>query len=174
MSVSDLTRALLGQACDKLTQHLGQIVRCTRLLTDEEVWYRSNDNCNSIGNLLLHLTGNIRQWVLGGLGGENIERNRPAEFAARGPQPAVEVLGRLVETVDRAIEILGQLDSAELLARRTIQDYDVTGVIAVCHVVEHFAFHTGQIVHITKMLKDVDVSVYDALGHKRPGFGQTP
>jgi uncharacterized damage-inducible protein DinB len=161
-------------ACDKLTQHLAQIARCASLLDDEQVWHRANEHCNSVGNLILHLTGNVRQWVIAGLAGEPFNRDRPAEFAQRGPLPTAEILSNLESVVGRASEIIRGLDVAALTARRTIQGYDVSGVAAVFHIVEHFSGHAAQIVHMTKALKDVDVSLYDAQGHKRPGAGAAP
>ena len=92
----------------------------------------------------------------------------------RGPLPTAEILTNLECTVGQALEVIGGLDAGGLAARHTIQTYDVTALMAVFHVVEHFSNHTGQIVHMTKALQDVDVSLYDAQGHKRPGLGRAP
>lgn len=174
MPKHDLPHEFTHFAADKLTQHLAQIVRCARLLDQSQVWHRVNEHCNSVGNLILHLTGNVRQWIVAGLGGEPFARDRPAEFAQRGPLPTAEILGNLERVVGRAIEVIGGLDGAGLAARHTIQGYDVTGLAAVFHVAEHFSGHAAQIVHMTKALKDVDVSLYDAQGHKRPNTGAVP
>jgi uncharacterized damage-inducible protein DinB len=174
MATENLAGEALAHARTKLAEHLAQITRCAALLNTDETWQRANAHANSIGNLILHLTGNVRQWILAGLGGETLVRNRPAEFAERGPLPTAEILGALAQTVARATEILARLDAKKLATRRTIQGYEVSGLIAVFHVVEHFAFHTGQIVHMTKVLKDVDLSLYDAEGHKCPGCGVAP
>lgn len=174
MNTPTLPRDFLAHAGTKLNEHLAQIVRCVGLLSTDEVWHRANEHTNSVGNLILHLTGNVRQWILAGLGREAVLRNRPAEFAERGPLPAAEILAPLQQAVARAVEVLADLDAAALEARYSIQGYDVSGLVVVFHVVEHFAFHTGQIVHVTKVLKNVDVSLYDADGHKRPGRGVAP
>ena len=174
MASADLAQSFLAHARTKLAEHRAQIARCVALLSTSELWHRTNEHTNSVGNLLLHLTGNVRQWILGGLGGQPVARDRPAEFAERGPVPAAPLLGALQETVAQACEILAQLDAPALAARRNIQGYDVSGLIAACHVLEHFAFHTGQIVHMTKVLKNVDVSLYDVQGHKHPGRGVAP
>lgn len=92
MSSTDLAHEFVAYACEKLTQQLGQIVRCAGLLTEEEVWHRANEHTNSVGNLILHLTGNVRQWVVAGLGGAAFRRDRPAEFAQRGPLPIAEIV----------------------------------------------------------------------------------
>ena len=102
MSTETLARESLAYARTKLADHLAQIVRCVGLLGPGEIWRRSNTHTNSVGNLVLHLTGNVRQWIVGGLGGEQIERDRPAEFAERGPLPAAELLAALEGTVGRA------------------------------------------------------------------------
>lgn len=174
MADVDLAHDFLAHARTKLEEHVAQIARSVELLNADETWHRTNQHTNSIGNLLLHLTGNVRQWLLGGLGGQPVTRNRPAEFAERGPLPGAPLVAALQETVARACEILTHLDAAALAARHNIQGYEVTGQVAVCHVLEHFAFHTGQIVHMTKALKNVDLSLYDAQGHKRPGRGMAP
>jgi uncharacterized damage-inducible protein DinB len=167
MSDIDPCDEFLRYARAKIEQNFAQLERCVGLLTDAELWLRSNVHTNSVGNLVLHLTGNVRQWLVASIGGAAFERDRPAEFAERGPGPAREIMPPLRETVRTAIETLARLDAAALRARRTIQGYDVSVLVAVMHVVEHFSFHTGQIVHITKMLRDTDLSLYDEQGRKR-------
>ena len=147
-----------------LNEHAGQISRCVRLLDAEQVWARANENCNSVGNLLLHLDGNLRQWIVSGLGGTTSDRDRPGEFAQRGPLPAEELLAALNETVAAARAIIAKLDSAALAKRYQIQQRKISGIQAVFHAVEHFAFHTGQIIQITKELRNVNLSLYDERG----------
>jgi hypothetical protein len=110
MSTEELAGEFTRYAAEKLGQHLAQVVRCIGLLSEEQVWYRASTHCNSVGNLILHLTGNVRQWMLGGLAGEAIARNRPAEFAERGPLPRAEIMGRLEDTVRRACTVIVGLD----------------------------------------------------------------
>src|SRR5262245_32113644 len=102
MPESNAAAVFTGYAARKLEDHFAQIRRCAALLSDEQLWYRPNEHSNSVGNLLLHLNGNIRQWILGGVGGQTIQRNRQAEFDARGPMPRQHVLDPLVKTVDAA------------------------------------------------------------------------
>ena len=117
-------------------------------------------------NLLLHLRGNITQWLLGGIGGRSFIRDRRAEFARRGALPTKDLMDGLAQTVDEACLVLRSATAADLARAHTIQGYAVTGIAAVMHAVEHFAFHTGQIVTTTKWLLDVDLSLYDAEGHR--------
>ena len=160
-------------ACEKLDENLRQLERCANLLSTEQLWSRPNSHCNSVGNLLLHLTGNVRQWIGAGLGDLPENRDRQGEFDHRDPLPADRLLPPLRRVVEHAQQIIRELDAPALAAEHTIQQYPVTGVVAVFHVVEHFSFHTGQVVHITKILRDTDLSLYDERGHRRDG-AQTP
>jgi uncharacterized damage-inducible protein DinB len=162
-------RAFTEYAGRKLEDHFAQIRRCAALLSDAQLWYRPNEHSNSVGNLLLHLNGNIREWILAGIGGQAVQRHRQAEFDARGPMPRQQVLDPLVKTVDAACGVIRNVNDGTILEEKTIQTYRVTVLAAIMHVVEHFAFHTGQIVTTTKWLLDVDLSIYDDKGHRRDG-----
>ena len=153
----------------KLSDSLRQIEKCLNLLSVEQVWHRPNDVSNAIGNLVLHLAGNVQQWIVAALGGEAFTRDRTAEFAQRAPLPTDEILGRLRETVERACDVIGGLTPDALSARVTIQGYNVTGLEAVFHVVEHFSLHTGQIVYATKLLINQNLSAYDDAGGRLDG-----
>jgi uncharacterized damage-inducible protein DinB len=135
-----------------LGEYLRKIEHCTSLLSEAQVWWRPNDACNSVGNLLLHLRGNLSQWVLAGIGGETIERHRSAEFAARETAPKVELLAGLADVVARARRTVREMPSADLARRTRVQGYDTDGLGIVFHVVEHMAYHTGQIIAVTKQL----------------------
>lgn len=174
MNTHALGQDFLQHAATKLAEDGVQIERCAALLDPAELWHRANDRCNSVGNLILHLTGNVRQWILSGLAGQPLERNRPAEFAERGPRAAAEIMAGLRQTVDGAVEVLRRLGTPALEARYCIQGYEVSGLVAVFHVVEHFATHTGQIVQMTKALKNLDLSRYDADGRKLIGSPGIP
>ena len=129
-------------------------------LGPEDLWWRPNEHSNSVGNLLLHLAGNLRQWVIHGVGGAPDERVRHEEFAAAGGLDAREALSRLGTAVDEAAEVLRKADSAKLLEPTTIQGMAVTGMEAAYHAVEHFSMHTGQILWITKLRTGEDLGFY--------------
>lgn len=174
MSLDEALAEWLNSVARKLRQDLEQIARCARLLDSGQLWSRANAHCNSVGNLVLHLNGNVRQWIVAGLGGAAFERDRPAEFAERGPLPCEDVLARLADTVEQACTVITSLRPAALADEHQIQGYRVTALAAVFHVAEHFSFHTGQVVHMTKAIRDVDLSLYDAQGKRITRGGAQP
>jgi uncharacterized damage-inducible protein DinB len=158
-----LDRIFLDFSQKKLRQLSTRIEDCLARLTAEQVWARGNENENAIGNLVLHLCGNVRQWILAGVGGQPDVRVRDAEFAARGDLPPAELGERLKSTVDEAAAVIGQLTAARLAESVTIQKYEITVLEAIAHVVEHFAQHAGQIMFATKMLTGQDLGFYKHL-----------
>ena len=171
MTEPGLQRLILTSAVDKLQDHFAQIRRCVGLLSDDQLWFRPNPSSNSIANLLLHLRGNMGQWIIGGLGGRPFDRDRQAEFAARGSVSREQLVLGLQTMVDAVRDLMRDLADGALVKDYAIQGYQVTGAAAIMHVVEHFAFHTGQIVTTTKWLLDVDLSLYDEYGKRRDGRG---
>ncbi len=159
---SGLARAFVEQAKHHLKgDFLPKLKACVSELSDEQLWWRPNENSNSVGNLLMHLSGNVRQWLIAGVGGEPDSRNRPLEFSQRDPLSKSELMVGLERTLDEAFEVLDSLTTEGLLADRPIQVYRVSCLQAIFHVVEHFSYHLGQITYITKMLRDVDLEFYD-------------
>lgn len=146
-----------------LEQYWPRLRECVQSLTDEQVWWRPNDSSNSIGNLVLHLNGNVQQWLVGSFSHAEDKRNRPAEFNEREVIPATELLDRLARTMQEASEVLSRLKEEELTAEYAIQGYNISGLEAVYQVVEHFGLHYGQIVYITKLLRDTDMGFYREL-----------
>jgi uncharacterized damage-inducible protein DinB len=153
----------LNFSCEKLAELHGRIEVCVAKLTPEQIWMRAAENDNAVGNLLLHLAGNMRQWIICGVGGAEDRRNRDSEFAAKFGDEALE---RLKETVAEAIAVLKMLPHEKLGERRTIQKHwNLTVLEAIYHVVEHFSMHTGQIIFATKLLTGADLGFY---GYLRP------
>jgi uncharacterized damage-inducible protein DinB len=152
-------------SADKLRQFESRIEVCLEKLSAEQIWARGHDNENAIGNLALHLAGNVTQWILGPLGDVTVHRDRDSEFAARGGIDAAILADRLRSAVDSAADIIGRLTTEQLTGSYTIQNYNVSGVEAVYHVVEHFAQHTGQIIFATKMLTHGDLGFYRHLAN---------
>jgi uncharacterized damage-inducible protein DinB len=157
----DVALALLREAKRHLSEEsLPRLRKAVSMLDEEQLWHRVNAQTNSVGNLLLHLNGNVRQWIVSGLGGSADERVRSREFETRGGLSAASVLSVLEKTLHEAAIVLDRLDPGKLLDKRTIQGEEVTGLQAVVHVVEHFSYHTGQVAHIVKALENVDLGYY--------------
>ena len=138
-------------------------------LPPEALWWRPNEQSNSVGNLLAHLAGNVHQWIVGGVGGAPDSRDRASEFAARTGPPARELLDRLDRVLDETDAVLAGLSAADLASIRTIQGRETTVLEAVYHVVEHFSLHLGQIILVAKLHAPGAIRFYeDAGGLARP------
>lgn len=140
---------------------------CVESLSDDQVWWRPNEASNSIGNLLLHLNGNVRQWLVTSFTGVDDARDRPAEFAERAIVSTAALVRQLDATLQEASVVLARLTSSDLLRTLHIQGYDVSGLHAVYHVVEHFGMHYGQVLYVTKLLRAESLGFYrhlDATG----------
>jgi uncharacterized damage-inducible protein DinB len=138
-------------------QNLPHIVECLQQLSEEEIWWRPNSASNSAGNLVLHLCGNARQWIIAGLGGAEDKRERDREFAEKGPVPRQALVTQLRRTVRDASRVIARLSDDSLSRKFEIQGYHVTGLDAAFHVAEHFGYHTGQIIYITKLKRAMDL-----------------
>lgn len=156
-----MAELLVAEARRRLIdESLPRIEHCLEQLTEDDIWHRPNQNVVSVGNLCLHLCGNVRQWIIAGLGRAEDSRDRDSEFAERGPIPRADLVGRLRHTLDEAVGVLEALDPASLAQPRRVQGFDETGVSVVVHVIEHFSYHTGQISLAVKLLKDIDLGYY--------------
>jgi hypothetical protein len=136
---------------------------CVESLTEEQTWWRPNEGSNSVGNLILHLNGNVRQWLVASFNRMEDARDRPAEFAERQLIPPAGLLEKLGETMQEASAVLLRLTEADLLSTFQIQGYTVSGLQAVYQVVEHFGMHYGQILYITKLVRGEDLGFYREL-----------
>ena len=164
----------LTYAADKLTQLSARIETCLGKLTPEQIWMRGSENQNAVGNLVLHLNGNVRQWILSGVGGAPNVRVRDEEFSARGGESVDVLAARLRESVNQTVELIRSLPPARLADALTIQGHDVTVLQAIFHVVEHFSGHTSQIIFITKMCTGEDLGFYSYLSKPQTHGVVTP
>ena len=163
MSTQAITAEFIRVSRHELNQRLLRIEYCLEKLTLEQIWSREHEIENSVGNLVLHLCGNVRQWIISGVAGAPDNRDRDAEFSRREPVHAGELARRLSETVEEANEILANLTPDELLGKRKIQVYNLTVLNTVYHVVEHFGEHTGQIMWATKLMLGENLNFYGYL-----------
>lgn len=138
-------------------RYLPRICKCLLQLSEKEIWWRPNSASNSTGNLVLHLSGNMRQWIISGLGGAPDLRKRHEEFAEQGPIPRQKLIRELRNTVNESCRVVARLSSEDLLRQYTIQGFAVTGYSATTDVLAHFAHHAGQIFYVTKLRRAKDL-----------------
>lgn len=153
------------------TEYRAKLHAAVDAMPADKLWWRPNEESNSVGNLLLHLAGNVSEWIVSGVGGAPNTRRRADEFAARSGHGASELLALLDKALDNADAALAELTEADLDAPRTIQGRETTVLEAVYHVVEHFSMHVGQIILVAKMHAPGAVQFYeDAGGLARPAW----
>jgi uncharacterized damage-inducible protein DinB len=169
-----LHQEFLRCSAERLRLSSGRVESCLGKLNDEQIWARGSENANAIGNLVLHLCGNVRQWIVSGVGGAPDLRQRDREFAARGGVAVSELIERLRGTVDEAAAVLERVTAERLMEPLVIQGYHATGMAAIYHVVEHFSGHTGQIIFATKMLTGEDLGFYRHLSRAAAHSEKTP
>ena len=151
--MNDIGRRFLEDSRDFLARdYMPKLERCVAALTDEQVWFRANDASNSVGNLILHLTGSSRWWAVEVIGGTPIGRVRQREFDERGPIPTNRLLADLRKAMAEVDHVLAKLDPDKLLETRRKHDEEPTVLWCVYHIVEHFGMHTGQILTMTKAM----------------------
>ena len=160
--MSDIGKAFVARSRYHLVEDfLPKIEHCLEKLSNEQIWWRANEQSNSIGNLVLHLCGNARQWIVCGVGDGTDGRDRDAEFAQREVVRRDELLSLLRRTISDVDSTLARYEPERLLEMRTIQSTQSSALDAILHVVEHFAMHTGQIIMTTKVLTAADMEFYD-------------
>lgn len=143
-----------------LSEYPAKIDVALSTLGPDDPWWRPNPRTNSIGHLLRHLAGNVRQWVVHGVGGDPDTRDRSSEFDAP-PEPIDDVRARLESSLADAADVISDLSPGQLADGRTIQGLETTVQEALYHVVEHFAMHTGQILWIAKARSGRDLGFYE-------------
>ena len=162
-SEADIQTEVIQNAIYRIEESMRMIGKCFEKLTEEDIWQRPNDSSNSIGNIILHLCGNIRQYAISSLGGETDIRERDKEFDARSGWHKSNLFKMLEDTTTRAIEVIRGADRASLVEVRQVQGFGLSGIGIIIHVVEHLSYHTGQIAFWTKCLKDTDLGFYRGL-----------
>jgi uncharacterized damage-inducible protein DinB len=159
--MADLGRALIIECKRRLyDESLPRIRTCLAELTVDEIWSRPNEQTVSAGNLVLHLAGNVRQYIVATLGGVPDVRERQKEFDATGPMPTADLLQRLESAMVDAAAVIDRLDPTKLEETHRVQGFVESGLSILVHVVEHFSYHTGQIAYIVKSRKNVDLGFY--------------
>ncbi len=158
--MNDFTQEFLSQSIIRMEESTPRILQCLDELSEEDIWKRPNESSNSVGNLVLHLCGNIRQYIVANLGNQPDTRTRDAEFATKGGHDREALKQKMQKTADAATSVIRQQTLEDLMKVRSVQGFEQTGINSIIHVVEHYSYHTGQIAFWTKLLKDKDLGFY--------------
>ena len=151
--VADVKRRIIDES-------MPRIRKCLNELKEEEIWHRPNENTVSVGNLLLHLNGNVRQWILTGIGKQPDIRERDAEFHAEKTVSGSDLYSKLENTMADIVPVLDNIKSEDLVKSENIQGFKETIISMLIHVTEHFSYHVGQITYFVKTRKNIDTGYY--------------
>ncbi|MFK7935600.1 MAG: DinB family protein [Saprospiraceae bacterium] len=158
---TQLNNQLLAEVRRRLyDENVVRLNKCLDDLTLDEIWHKPNAHSNSIGNLVLHLCGNVSQWVLAGIGGQTDTRERQWEFDSDERLTKVELKEKVAQVMEQVELVLQQISPADLLEKRAVQCYEETPLSILIHVVEHFSYHVGQMTYVVKLWKDQDMGYY--------------
>lgn len=163
MSSDLLLEDFKKNCCYRLDESLRMVEKSLALVDEHELWKKPNSSLNSIANLILHLCGNMTQYVVSGVGKHPDLRDRNNEFTQDGNGKKAELLLLLQATVTEVKHVLNRSSEADLLPLRRIQGFELSGIGAVIHAVEHFSYHTGQIAFWVKYLKNSDLGFYEGM-----------
>lgn len=153
----------ISTCMEKFEENTKKVITCLNELEESDTWKRPNENSNSMGNLILHLCGNIRQYVISSLGHYQDIRERDKEFSAGGGYSKSVLINKLTDTIEQAINIIRTITDEELLRKRHVQGDLNSGIAIIVHVTEHYSYHTGQIIFWTKLLKNKDLGFYKGI-----------
>ncbi|MEO1012718.1 MAG: DinB family protein [Bacteroidota bacterium] len=160
---SKVAQELVTQVLYRMDESSRMVKIALRNVTEEEIWKRPNGASNSIGNLLLHLCGNMHQYAVSSLGKKEDIRERDKEFAIKGGMGKAELLKMLMDTVESAQEVISMIPVEEMMRNRKVQGFQLSGIGIMIHVTEHYSYHTGQIAFWAKQLRDQDLGFYSGI-----------
>ena len=158
--MKNLIQEFIEQNIYRINQSTTKVFICFEELSNEDIWHRPNNSSNSIGNIILHLCGNIRQYAISSLGNQPDIRERDQEFLAKDGYTKDELKNKLGSTVNEAIEIIKNSDEKSLLKIHFVQGLSLSGMGIIIHVTEHYSYHAGQIIFWTKFLKNKELGFY--------------
>ncbi len=159
----EVLEELKNQIIYRLDESTRMNTKSLSLISEDDVWKRINNSSNSIGNLILHLCGNITQYAISSLGNTDDLRNRDLEFSIDKGYSKSELLEKLNTTLEEAKDIINKTTLEEYLRKREVQGFTFSGVGIVIHVTEHYSYHTGQSAFWVKQLKNKDLGFYDGV-----------
>jgi|SRR5579863_2458122 len=150
----------IDQSLKTIDENTMKIKACMKQLDESEIWFRHNEHVNSVGNIILHLCGNIRQYIISSLGGAPDIRERDLEFSTEGGFTNADLTAKWQETIREAKMIIARANPENLLRHRVVQGTKHSGISIIIHVTEHYSYHTGQIIFLTKLYKNMDMGFY--------------
>lgn len=157
---ASISAELLSDCINHLQESTKRVETCLQVLTEEQVWHKPNESSNSIANLILHLCGNMTQYVLSSLGNQPDSRERDQEFLIKGGLNKTALFEKLSSTVAAVILVLEKFTEKSLLQIKSVQGFSKSGVGIIVHVTEHFSYHTGQITLLTKLITNKNLDFY--------------
>jgi uncharacterized damage-inducible protein DinB len=153
-------REFIQQSVYRINENTTRVIKCLQEIEETEIWQRPNENSNSLGNIILHLCGNIRQYIISSLNETEDIRVRDKEFSIKEGFRKKELIAKLKNIVDEAINIIEKADDKSLIKIYSVQGFNLSGIGIIVHVTEHYSYHTGQIAFWVKLLKNKDLGFY--------------
>lgn len=157
---NSIAAEFISQAVFRMQENTLRIEKCLQLLSEEDIWKKPNEAANSIGNLMLHLCGNITQYIISSLGNKEDNRVRDEEFSIQGGYDKKQLFQKLTAAIEEAVHIIRALDENKLMTIRSVQGFQLSGIGSIVHMAEHYSYHTGQIILITKLITNKDLGFY--------------
>ncbi len=158
--IEAFTSEFIEQSIYRIEESTKRVTKCLQEIDETEIWNFPNDHSNSPGNLVLHLCGNIRQYIIAALGEARDIRERDKEFSIKSGFSKSALSNKLTNTVDEAVVIIKGLNGNDLLKIYSVQGFKLSGIAIIIHVTEHYSYHTGQIAFWTKQIKNSDLGFY--------------
>lgn len=153
-------KEFIDQSLKSIDENTSKIKTCMNQLDEKDIWFRHNEHVNSVGNIILHLCGNIRQYIISSLGGAQDIRERDLEFSTSGGFTNAELTAKWQDTIREAKTIIDRSSPENLLRHRMVQGAEHSGISIIVHVTEHYSYHTGQIIFLTKLYRNMDMGFY--------------
>ena len=158
--MTKVIKEFIEQSIYRIEENMHRIIKCLGEIEEKEIWKSPNDNSNSIGNLILHLCGNMRQYAISALNEIKDTREREREFSTKKGYTGSELLNELANTISEAVGTIKNMDENRLTKIYSVQGFNLSGIGIIIHVTEHFSYHTGQIAFWTKQIRNKDLGFY--------------
>lgn len=166
--MTELATPLLDSIRVRITRVLpAQVRKAVDTLDEDQIWWRPNDKSNSVGNLVLHLSGSLNLYLNKLIGGFPYQRDRDAEFAERGPIPKAELLRIFNDMIANAEQSFAKVN--DLMAPATDPEKNQYVIEDLIGILTHVSTHVGQILWVTKMLREGALKEVWMKTHKHEG-----